>query len=200
MWYANLQCTIVTVRHVVVRGCREIVTDEFDALYAKLKEKGVTVSALLARAVAEVLKKHPILNAAYDASGAIKYNKDINIAMAVAIDGGLITPTIVRTSEQDLFAVSRAWKDLVARAKAKKLTPAEYSSGTIHCPAMNACTTTVKRRFSIPFSRLSFYPTYHFMTVLLRSYFTQARSRSRTWACSGCSNSTPSYPPAPAAS
>jgi pyruvate dehydrogenase E2 component (dihydrolipoamide acetyltransferase) len=95
------------------------------------------VSALLAKAVAEVLNNHPIHNAAYDASGAIKYNKDINIAMAVAIDGGLITPTIVRTSEQDLFAVSRAWKDLVARAKAKKLTPAEYSSGTIQCPAMH---------------------------------------------------------------
>lgn len=110
-------------------GHREIVTDEFDALYAKLKDKGVTVSALLAKAVAEVLKKHPILNAAYDASGAIKYNKDINIAMAVAIDGGLITPTILKASELDVFSVGRAWKDLVARAKAKKLTPAEYSSG-----------------------------------------------------------------------
>lgn len=105
-------------------------TDDFDALYATLKTKGVTVSALLAKAVAEVLKKHPLMNAAYDPSGAIKYNKDINIAMAVAIEGGLITPTIVKASELDLFSVSRTWKDLVAKAKAKKLTPAEYSSGT----------------------------------------------------------------------
>jgi pyruvate dehydrogenase E2 component (dihydrolipoamide acetyltransferase) len=112
---------------------REIVTDEFDALYAKLKDKGVTVSAMLAKAVAQVLQKYPILNAAYDASGAIKYNKDINIAMAVAIDGGLITPTIVRANELDLFSIGRAWKDLVGRAKGKKLTPAEYSSGEILC-------------------------------------------------------------------
>ncbi len=40
------------------------------------------------------LEKHPIVNAAYDPSGAIKYNDDINVAMAVALDGGLITPTI----------------------------------------------------------------------------------------------------------
>ena len=53
---------------------REIVTDKFDALYALLKPKGVTVSAMLAKAVAEVLKKHPIINAAY-VEGGIKYNK-----------------------------------------------------------------------------------------------------------------------------
>lgn len=45
--------------------CREIGTDSFDALYAQLKPKGVTVSAMLAKAVAEVLKKHPLINAAY---------------------------------------------------------------------------------------------------------------------------------------
>ena len=49
-------------------------TDNFDALYALLKPKGVTVSAMLANAVAEVLKKHPIVNAAY-VEGGIKYNK-----------------------------------------------------------------------------------------------------------------------------
>jgi pyruvate dehydrogenase E2 component (dihydrolipoamide acetyltransferase) len=50
--------------------------------------------------------------------------------MAVAIDGGLITPTIIAAQNQDLFAISRTWKELVDKAKAKKLTPAEYSSGT----------------------------------------------------------------------
>jgi pyruvate/2-oxoglutarate dehydrogenase complex dihydrolipoamide acyltransferase (E2) component len=50
--------------------------------------------------------------------------------MAVAIDGGLITPTIIKAQEQDLFSISRTWKELVEKAKAKKLSPAEYSSGT----------------------------------------------------------------------
>jgi len=113
----------------IFRVSREIFTDDFDALYAKLKPKGVTVSAMLAKAVAEVLKKHPIVNAAY-VEGGIKYSKDVNIAMAVAIDGGLITPTIIKANEKDLFAISRNWKELVEKAKAKKLAPAEYSSGT----------------------------------------------------------------------
>ncbi len=113
----------------IFRVSREIVTDNFDALYAQLKPKGVTVSAMLAKAVAEVLKKHPIINAAY-VEGGIKYNKDVNVAMAVAIDGGLITPTIIKAQEQDLFSISRVWKELVDKAKSKKLTPAEYSSGT----------------------------------------------------------------------
>lgn len=87
---------VVTVSyHVISCRRREIVTDSFDALYAALKPKGVTVSAMLAKAVAEVLKKHPIINAAY-VEGGIKYNKDVNVAMAVAIDGGLITPTIIK--------------------------------------------------------------------------------------------------------
>lgn len=113
----------------VFRVSREIVTDSFDALYAALKPKGVTVSAMLAKAVAETLKKHPIVNAAY-VEGGIKFNKDVNVAMAVAIDGGLITPTIIKAQDLDLFSISRTWKDLVDRAKSKKLTPAEYSSGT----------------------------------------------------------------------
>jgi pyruvate dehydrogenase E2 component (dihydrolipoamide acetyltransferase) len=50
--------------------------------------------------------------------------------MAVAIDGGLITPTIIKAQEQDLFSISRTWKELVEKAKAKKLSPAEYNSGT----------------------------------------------------------------------
>jgi pyruvate dehydrogenase E2 component (dihydrolipoamide acetyltransferase) len=45
------------------------------------------------------------------------------------LDGGLITPTLIGAQNMDLFEMSRKWKDLVDRAKTKKLTPAEYSSG-----------------------------------------------------------------------
>ncbi|CAN0094934.1 unnamed protein product, partial [Discosporangium mesarthrocarpum] len=51
------------------------------------------VSAMLAKAAALVLEEYPILNARYE-PGQIVYQKDINVAMAVAIDGGLITPTL----------------------------------------------------------------------------------------------------------
>lgn len=103
-------------------------TDKFDELYAKLKPKGVTVSALLAKAVALVLERNPYLNSCY-INGSVKHNRDINIAMAVAIAGGLITPTLKNADKQDIFSLSRTWKDLVDRAKLKKLMPEEYSSG-----------------------------------------------------------------------
>ena len=68
-----------TLEVPIFRVSREIVTDDFDALYAQLKPKGITVSAMLAKAVAEVLKKHPIVNAAY-VEGGIKYNKVLQSA------------------------------------------------------------------------------------------------------------------------
>lgn len=123
----NMEATLTTP---VFRVSRSITTDKFDELYKTLKPKGVTVSALLAKAVAICLEKHPIVNAAYDPSGAIKYNEDINVAMAVALDGGLITPTLRKANTMDIYSLGREWKDLVGKAKAKKLTPDEYNSGT----------------------------------------------------------------------
>jgi len=109
---------------------RGIVTDELDALYKKVKEKGVTMSALLAKAVGVTLAKHPIMNAAYVQDG-IKYNSDVNVAMAVAMpDGGLITPVLKQADKEDLYSLGRSWKDLVKRAFDKKLSPDEFTTGT----------------------------------------------------------------------
>ncbi|KAA8492987.1 Dihydrolipoyllysine-residue acetyltransferase component 4 [Porphyridium purpureum] len=116
----------------IFRVSYEIKTTALDAMYAKLKPKGVTVSALLAKAVAMVLEKYPILNATY-AKDAIVYNPDINVAMAVATpDGGLITPVLKKANEPDLYSLSRTWKGLVKRTMEKKLSPDEYSSGTFY--------------------------------------------------------------------
>lgn len=114
----------------VFRLTYKIKTRALDALYAKVKSKGVTMSALLAKAVAATLTKHPIMNATY-ARDSIVYRPQINVAMAVAMeDGGLITPTLKDADKVDLYGLSRNWKDLVKRALAKKLSPDEYNSGT----------------------------------------------------------------------
>lgn len=76
----------------------------------KLKPNGVTVSALLAKAVALAVEKHPIINSSYAPSGGTTFNKDINIAMAVAIDGGLITPTIKYANERSIAEIGEDWK------------------------------------------------------------------------------------------
>jgi pyruvate dehydrogenase E2 component (dihydrolipoamide acetyltransferase) len=114
----------------VFRVAYSITTDALDGLYKQVKSKGVTMTALLAKAVANTLTKHPVVNASFAPSG-IQYSSAINIAVAVAMpDGGLITPVLPQADQMDLYALSRHWQDLVNRARSKQLKPDEYSTGT----------------------------------------------------------------------
>ncbi|MBW4460227.1 MAG: 2-oxo acid dehydrogenase subunit E2 [Nodosilinea sp. WJT8-NPBG4] len=107
-----------------------ITTDSLDALYKQIKSKGVTMTALLAKAVAVTLQKHPLLNAGFTDQG-VQYHSGINIAVAVAMEGGgLITPVLKNADQYDIYSLSRTWADLVARSRSKQLQPDEYTSGT----------------------------------------------------------------------
>jgi pyruvate dehydrogenase E2 component (dihydrolipoamide acetyltransferase) len=107
-----------------------ITTDNLDGLYKQIKSKGVTMTALLAKAVAVALQKHPILNAAYTDQG-VQYRAGINVSVAVAMDGGgLITPVLQNADQSDIYSLSRTWRDLVNRSRTKQLQPDEYNSGT----------------------------------------------------------------------
>ncbi len=139
---AGQQVPLTTLQNAIVRNMMTslevptfhvgytITTDNLDKLYKQIKTKGVTMTALLAKAVAVTLQKHPLLNASY-VNQSIAYPSAINIAVAVAMDdGGLITPVLQNADKLDIYTLSRAWKDLVDRARAKQLKPEEYSSGT----------------------------------------------------------------------
>ncbi len=120
---ASLQVPIFHVGYTIT-------TDQLDKLYKQIKSKGVTMTALLAKAVALTLQKHPLLNASC-VDGGIQHHGNINIAVAVAMgDGGLITPVLQNADQMDIYSLSRTWKDLVERARVKQLQPAEYNSGT----------------------------------------------------------------------
>ncbi|MGJ3252383.1 MAG: dihydrolipoamide acetyltransferase family protein [Elainellaceae cyanobacterium] len=107
-----------------------ITTDRLDQLYKQIKSKGVTMTALLAKAVAVTLQKHPLLNASYTDQG-IQYRQSVNIAVAVAMgDGGLITPVLKNADQVDIYSLSRTWRDLVERSRTKQLQPDEYTTGT----------------------------------------------------------------------
>jgi pyruvate dehydrogenase E2 component (dihydrolipoamide acetyltransferase) len=107
-----------------------ISTDKLDAFYQLVKPKGVTMTALLAKAVALTLARHPQVNAATSEAG-MAYPKAVNVAVAVAMeDGGLITPVLANADQNDLYSISRQWADLVKRSRAKQLKPEEYSTGT----------------------------------------------------------------------
>lgn len=109
-----------------------ITTTKLDAFYKQVKSKGVTMTALLAKAVGVVLARHPQVNAATTADGAaMTYPAAVNVAVAVAMeDGGLITPVLASADKTDIYSLARNWADLVSRARSKQLQPEEYSTGT----------------------------------------------------------------------
>ena len=105
-------------------------TDKLEAFYKKVKPEGVTMTALLAKAVGKTLARHPQVNAAYTKEG-MAYQSQVNIAVAVAMEeGGLITPVLQKADTTDLFELSRQWSDLVKRSRSKQLQPHEYNTGT----------------------------------------------------------------------
>ncbi len=96
-----------------------------------LEGQGVKVSVndIVIKAAAVALKRVPEANASYTPEG-IAMHKHADIAVAVAIDGGLITPIIRAAETKGLAQISTEMKDLAARAKAKKLKPEEFQGGT----------------------------------------------------------------------
>ncbi len=111
---------------------------EIDALLAArakinslLEKQGVKVSVndIVIKAAAVALKQVPEANASYTPEGlAMHHHADI--AVAVAIEGGLITPIIRKAETKGLAQISAEMKDLAQRAKDKKLKPEEFQGGT----------------------------------------------------------------------
>ncbi len=107
-----------------------ITTEKLEAFYKKVKSNGVTMTALLAKAVGITLARHPQVNSSFSSKGII-YPSEVNVAVAVAMeDGGLITPVLQNADKINLFELSRNWADLVNRSRTKQLQPDEYSTGT----------------------------------------------------------------------
>ncbi|KAK3133296.1 hypothetical protein QOZ80_6AG0534790 [Eleusine coracana subsp. coracana] len=107
-----------------------IITDKLDALYEKVKSKGVTKTLLLVKAAAMALAQHPVVNASCRDGKSFSYNTSVNIAVAVAIEGGLLTPVLEDADKLDIYLLARKWRVLLKKARTKQLQPAEYSSGT----------------------------------------------------------------------
>ena len=79
---------------------------------------GVSPASMLAKSVALALEKHPVINSAYSDEDGIVVNEDINISMAViAIDGGLVMPTLSRVNKRNIIALSNDWKQLARKSK-----------------------------------------------------------------------------------
>ncbi|MCS6781255.1 MAG: 2-oxo acid dehydrogenase subunit E2, partial [Geminicoccaceae bacterium] len=109
---------------------------ELDALLdlrAKLNARpGVdyklSVNDFVIKAVALALEKVPACNASFAGDKILRY-KDVDIAVAVAIEGGLITPIVRKANQKTLSVISAEMKELAARAKVGKLKPEEFQGG-----------------------------------------------------------------------
>ncbi len=89
----------------------------------------LTYMPFISRAVIATLRKMPIVNASMEGD-AIRYHRNINLGIAVALDWGLIVPVIKQAEERSFVGVARAIADLAERARGKKLKPDEVGSGT----------------------------------------------------------------------
>ena len=89
----------------------------------------VTVTDLLVQACAAALVRHPNVNASWH-DGSIVTAEQVNVAIAVATDDGLIAPVIQRADTLDLTTISSRRRELVAAARAGALRPADVQDGT----------------------------------------------------------------------
>ncbi len=89
----------------------------------------VSVNDIVVKAVAFALRRHPAVNSSFYGD-FIRQNGNIDVCVAVSLDGGLITPIVKDADRKSLMAISQEIKALVAKAKSGKLAPEEYVGGT----------------------------------------------------------------------
>ena len=88
----------------------------------------ISVNDLIVRAAAMAQKAVPQVNGYFETDGC-RYFEDVDISMAVAIEGGLITPVVRSADKLGLAELSRVTKDLALRAREGSLSPEEYTGG-----------------------------------------------------------------------
>lgn len=118
--------------------CTTIVEVDFSRIARRRQElreamarRGVNLTylAFVAREVVTALERQPILNASIDGE-EIVYHDQVNLGIAVALDGGLIVPVIRQAQRLSLEGLTAAIGDLATRAREKRLHPDEVQGGT----------------------------------------------------------------------
>jgi pyruvate dehydrogenase E2 component (dihydrolipoamide acetyltransferase) len=122
-----------TIPHFYLR--RDVQLDTLMAfrtqLNTQLETRGVKLSVndFIIKACANALQQVPNANAVWAGDRILKL-KPSDVAVAVAIDGGLFTPVLKDAHQKTLSALSAEMKDLAARARTRKLAPHEYQGGS----------------------------------------------------------------------
>ncbi|MBA2436189.1 MAG: 2-oxo acid dehydrogenase subunit E2, partial [Chthoniobacterales bacterium] len=90
----------------------------------------ITVNDFILKGAVAAALREPKVNAAFDGDAIVHYG-DVNLAVAVAIEEGLVTPVIKGAQNKSLREISAAVKDLAHRARNKRMKPEEFQGGTL---------------------------------------------------------------------
>ena len=93
-------------------------------------EYKISANDIIVLAIAKALKRNPSINASW-IDGKIRQYNNVDVSVAVSIDGGLITPIVKNADQEGLLEISKEIKQLAAKARDGKLTPDEYTGGSI---------------------------------------------------------------------
>lgn len=133
-FYLNVDC-----RMDALLEARKQINDSLASEAKKISESGnqsdqpqkplkLSVNDFVIMASAKALKDVPEANSSWG-DDAIKLYNNVDVSVAVAIDGGLITPVVKNADQKDIITISKEMKDLASRARAGKLSPEEYQGG-----------------------------------------------------------------------
>ncbi len=133
-FYLNIDCNIDALLEA-----RKQINDSLASKNKKTSQNGsqdsqdqnplkLSVNDFVIMASAKALRDVPEANSSWG-DDAIKLYNNVDVSVAVAIDGGLITPIIKNADQKDLITISKEMKDLASRARAGKLSPEEYQGG-----------------------------------------------------------------------
>jgi 2-oxoglutarate dehydrogenase E2 component (dihydrolipoamide succinyltransferase) len=89
----------------------------------------LTMMPFFCRAAVNAMRTWPIINASVEGDN-IRYHRNVNLGIAVALDWGLIVPVVKNAEELSFLGMQRAITDLADRARTKKLKPEEVQGGT----------------------------------------------------------------------
>jgi pyruvate dehydrogenase E2 component (dihydrolipoamide acetyltransferase) len=118
-FYLNIECNIDQLL---------IARQQINDQYQEDKNKKLSVNDFVIKAVSMAMRDVPNVNASWGDSAIQIYN-NIDVSVAVAIEGGLVTPIIRNADQKTLHIISSEMKGLAKRAKEGKLSPEEYQGG-----------------------------------------------------------------------
>lgn len=103
--------------------------DKHKAAFEAANGTKLTFMPFMMAAVTKALRAFPVMNASVDGDNIV-YKQDVNLGIAVSIDGGLIVPVVKGADMLNMAGLARSLNDLATRARAKQLKPDEISGGT----------------------------------------------------------------------